>query len=99
MDANRRMELVNEILEFLNEERIRCTYGAVGEILEVPARSVSMYLGERRTAASWVVSKANGKPTGYKDYQRHPDLCRKKYVIRSGTELMNELVAWKARRS
>ena len=47
MDKHQRRKLVHENFEFLNEESVRCTYGSVGEILEIPARSVSVSLSQR----------------------------------------------------
>jgi hypothetical protein len=54
-----------EILRFLNDQQIRATYGAVGDAVGVIARNVGARLGYRRPEASWVVSAANGWPTGY----------------------------------
>ena len=50
-------EQVSEILEFLNEKRIRCTYGAVGYFVGVHPRLVNKYLlGDNRPEASWIVN-------------------------------------------
>ena len=100
MNSDRqKMNKVDEILEFLNEKRIRCTYTAVAEVIGTNAQSVSRYLGEMRPEASWVVSKETGTPTGYSENERHPDLLRTGTIILSGLELMNALDEWRLRRS
>ena len=43
------------ILDALNREKIRATYGAVADVLGIPAGSVGQILGMRRPEASWVV--------------------------------------------
>ena len=47
---------IDDILSYLNAVHVRCTYGAVGEAMGVPAQSVGGLLGERRKEASWVVN-------------------------------------------
>lgn len=78
---------VDQILDCLNRERIRATYGAVGEILGRPAQSVGGMLGSRTTRASWVVNAKTGEPTGYGADERHPELHRTEQIIRTGEEL------------
>ena len=82
---------VERILECLNRERIRCTYGAMAEVIGGSPRSVGRRLGHRRPEASWVVSVATGQPTGYTDAEKHPELESKKRVIRTGEELQRLL--------
>jgi hypothetical protein len=77
---------VDEILEVLNRHRVRVTYGAVGEVMRVPAQSVSRWLGERRPEASWVVANQTLRPTGYTDDELHPDLPGSR-VVTTGAEL------------
>ena len=74
------------ILSCLNQEKIRCTYSAVGKVLGVDAKAVGVLLGEKRPEASWVVSKAKHEPTGYEEDQKHPDLANSE-VIDSEDEL------------
>jgi len=88
--------IVREIIDVLNRRRTRATYGAVGELLRVPARSVSRWLGERRPEASWVVAKKTLRPTGYADGQLHPDLPGSG-VITTGAELRRLLDTLAAR--
>ena len=79
---------VKEILDYLNDAHVRCTYGAVGEVIDVPARFVGRRcLGERRKEASWVVRADTGEPTGYTDAKKHPRLKEREHIIRSGAEL------------
>ena len=99
MNVFQKMDQVDEILEFLNEKRIRCTYAAVAEVLEIRTQAVSLYLGRKRPEASWVVSKANGTPPRYSDSERHPDLFRTEKIIQSGHELMKALDEWRLSRS
>ena len=47
---------IRTILAGLNTHQIRATYGAVGELLGIPAIGVGRYLGDPRAEASWVVS-------------------------------------------
>ena len=98
MNARQKLDQVDEILEFLNEKRIRCTYTAVAEAIGTVPMSVSSYLGRRRPKASWVVSMKNGTPTGYSENERHPDLLRTEKIIDSGLELMRALDEWRLRR-
>ena len=99
MNARQKMDQVDEILEFLNEKRIRCTYTAVAEVIGTIPISVSRYLGTRCPEASWVVNKKYGIPTKYSENERHPDLFRTEKIIQSGLELMNVLDEWRLRRS
>ena len=93
------MDQVDEILKFLNEKRIRCTYGAIGDVIGKDAQWVGNHLGMRRPEASWVVNSKTRKPTGYTEDQYHHDLFRKEKVIYSGIELTNALDEWKPRLS
>lgn len=78
---------VELILSCLNQEKIRCTYSAVGKVLGVDTKAVGALLGEKRPEASWVVSKAKHEPTGYAEGQKHPDLLANPEVIDSEDEL------------
>ncbi len=78
---------LDQILDCLNREQIRATYGAVGEVIGIPAIGVGAALGRRTQRASWVVNARTGKPTGYNCQQEHPDLRRKLRIITTGDEL------------
>ena len=75
------------ILDCLNRERIRCTYGAVAAVIGGAARGVGQRLKAKVPRNSWIVSKATGEPTGYLDSQKHPDLHRTAHLIATGKEL------------
>ena len=83
---------INEVLAYLNEACVRCTYGAVAEAIGVTPQSVAKhYLGERRKEASWVVNAKTEEPTGYTDAQKHPCLKKRQHIIRSGPELLKRM--------
>ena len=83
---------INEVLAYLNEACVRCTYGAVAEAIGVAPQSVAKhYLGERRKEASWVVNAKTEEPTGYTDAQKHPCLKKRQHIIRSGPELLKRM--------
>ena len=79
--------VIEDILDCLNKKKTRCTYGAVGGLLGVIARSVGRRLGDKRPKASWVVNKKTGLPTGYRPEEMHPDLEKKEKIITSADEL------------
>ena len=79
------------ILDHLNRDRIRCTYGAFAGVLGVPVRSVGRRLGARRPYASWVVNRRTGEPTGYAGHEKHPALRRTRHVIETEDELRRRL--------
>ena len=79
---------IDEILRVLNRRKIRATYGAVAELVGTgPNLLAGRYLGIRRPAASWVVSKRTGMPTGYTAANCDPDLQLNAKVIESAAEL------------
>ena len=78
---------ITNILDALNTHRIRATYGAVGQCLGIPAIAVSQRLGSRRPEASWIVSAASGKPTGYASTEYHPALFSNSRILGSASEL------------
>ena len=83
---------IEEILAYLNDACVRCTYGAVGEIIGVQPQSVGRsYLREPRSEASWVVRARTGQPTGYNPDQKHPRLEENRDIIRSGDELKKRM--------
>ena len=78
------------ILEYLNRARVRCTYEAFAGVLGVPKRSSGQYLGDPRPEASRVVEKTGkhkGEPEGYADYNKHPELHRRSYIIETEDDL------------
>ncbi len=88
---------IDQILATLTTRKLRATYGAVGEILGIPAIGVGRKLGEQRPEASWIVSAKNGKPSGYCEENCHPELYSNSFVIRTGEQLralVNDEPAW-----
>jgi predicted RNase H-like nuclease len=78
---------INEILSYLNRHKIRATYGAVGDMLGIPAIAVGQRLGKICPEASWVVSASSGKPSGYTESDYHPALFEQEKILRRGDEL------------
>src|SRR4051812_36758171 len=88
-----------EILEFLNAEQVRATYGAVGELLGVIPRAMGSRLGPHTQERSWIVNGETGLPTDYSQSEIHPSLRRRNEIIDSGTGLVMRMTAWKAKRT
>ena len=78
---------VDQILYCLESQRIRATYGVVGEVIGRPAQSVGAALGTRRQRASWVVNARTREPTDYDPSEKHPDLYHTSRIIRTADEL------------
>lgn len=89
---------LSEILQFLNQEQVRATYGAIAEVLGVSPRSMGALLGPRNAEASWIVNAATGLPTGYSQDETHPALLHTGDIITSGIALTLRLASWKASR-
>jgi hypothetical protein len=87
------------ILFFLNEARIRATYGAVADAVGVRPDFLSAQLGDRRPEASWVVRSDDGLPTAYTSDLLHPELLHSPEIIRSASELVRRMKQWRAARS
>jgi len=78
------------ILEILEDNTQRATYGAVAEVVRKNPRNVMSHL-PRTPRNSWVVAKANRLPSGYFPHEMHPQLFSKSYVITDGDELWSAL--------
>src|SRR5262245_16334112 len=89
---------LDEIVEFLNDQQVRPTYGAVAEVLGLVPRSLGVHLGPRRPEASWIVNANSGLPTDYSQDEWHPALLDKGDIIASGTALILHLSMWRAAR-
>src|SRR5258705_8629231 len=89
---------LNTIVEFLNHEEIRATYGAVAGVLGVNAQSIGAMLGARRVEASWIVNAESGLPTGYDQSQVHPALFKNLAVIMSASELTLRMSIWQGKK-
>ena len=88
MPDDSRME---QILDALQDNQQRATYGAVAAVLGSAPRTL-MKGRERDARHSWVVSRKSGEPTGYEPGQAHPELRRSDRVI----ETRDELEKWLA---
>lgn len=82
---------IEKILEFLERERIRATYRAVGEAIGVSAHTLGTMLGKRNPRASWVVYAATGEPAGYRPFEKHPALYEKAEIISTGHDLVQRM--------
>ncbi len=82
---------VNKIIDYLDDTQIKATYGAVADAVGVKPYQVGGFLGEKRAAASWVVSAATGEPRGYLPWETHPHMANCSEIICSGRELMQRL--------
>jgi alkylated DNA nucleotide flippase Atl1 len=87
-----------DIITFLNSVKVRATYGAVADVVGVPARSLGGLLGDRRREASWIVNAASGLPTDYGTDEVDADLLSSADVISSGRELLLRLAMHQKRR-
>ena len=83
---------LDDILDYLNTEKVRCTYGAAAGVLGIIPISVGRQLGERRREASWIVSKETGRPTGYTPEQIHQDLSMSRRKPIAEPEKLERLV-------
>lgn len=86
---------LSEILDFLNDRKMRAHYGAVAGVLDVSPRSIGTMLGEQTQRASWVVSKENNMPTDYKAENQHPDLERTSLIIQTPSALNRGMQSWR----
>jgi hypothetical protein len=82
---------LDDVLTFLNEEQIRATYRAVGEVIGVSPKALGTCLGPHRPEASWVVNGENGLPTDYNETEWHPALLSRGEIISTGRALMLRL--------
>lgn len=77
---------LDQILDALDRQHQRATYGAVAAVLNKAPRTL-MHGRERDHRHSWVVRRKSGEPTGYEAEQMHPDLTSSKRVIETREEL------------
>jgi hypothetical protein len=77
-----RVDALTHVLLALDAARTRATYGAVAGHLGVPAMFL-MNGRPRDPLHSWVVSKKDGRPTGYPEELWHADLLQNDRVIDS----------------
>ncbi|CAA0105323.1 Uncharacterised protein [Zhongshania aliphaticivorans] len=79
------------ILEYLNENKTRCSNNAAAEALGITAPALKKLLGTRRPETSWLVNYGTGEPAGFSSEEKHPDLYRTKRIIKSAEVLTRNL--------
>jgi hypothetical protein len=77
---------LDSILDLLSHHHQRATYGAVGAVVGLPARSV-MARRPRTPRHSYVVSKRTGLPTGYSGREIDDNLHARAGVLRDEASL------------
>ena len=85
---------LDQIVDLLDENGQRATYGAVAGVVGHSPRSL-LKGRDRGRRYSWIVNRETGRPTGYAEDQIDPRLPASGPVIESDTELQ----AWLANRS
>jgi len=66
---------LEEIISALSVRKQRATYGAVADLLGLPARSL-MTGRQKSPKNSWIVAAHTGAPTGYEETEIDPDCLR-----------------------
>ena len=85
------MSTLDAILDALDHNHQRATYGAVAALLGKPPRTL-MQGRERDQRHSWVVSRKSGEPTGYQPELMHPALRERAQVL----DTKEDLARWLA---
>jgi hypothetical protein len=73
---------IQRVLEVCERNRQRITYQALGDLVGLPAQSVMAGL-DLNSRHSWVVNTETEHPTEYTEDQMHPELFKKKDIIRN----------------
>ena len=81
---------LEEIVELLDRNAQRATYGAVARLTGNAPRSL-LKGRDRGRNYSWIVNRQTGKPTGYKADQVDPRLADSQAVIDDADELQRWL--------
>ena len=84
------MENLQQVLDFLNRNKIRASYRDVASFLGLPAASLCDMLEPRRMEASWVVNFETGTPSGYAESEIDPGL-RSSDVISDADDLRRKM--------
>jgi hypothetical protein len=77
---------MDQIIDALDRERQRATYGAVAAYLGKAPRTL-MAGRERDQRHSWIVSRKTGTPTGYDPSQMHPELLANDRILETREEM------------
>jgi hypothetical protein len=83
---------MEQIIDALDRERQRATYGAVAALLGKAPRTV-MSGRQRDHRHSWVVGRKSGTPTGYNTDLLHPELLTHEHIIETRAELEHWLAS------
>lgn len=85
---------IERVLDCLNKNKIRATYGAVREYLGLNIRpNWGELLGAKSPYSSWIVRKSDGYPSRYSLEEMHSDLESNPEIITESEklkELLNE---------
>jgi hypothetical protein len=79
-------ERMDRIIDALDRERQRATYGAVAALLGKAPRTL-MSGRQRDQRHSWIVSRKSGTPSGYDTPQMHPDLRVNERILETRADL------------
>lgn len=82
---------ITVVVDYLNKVKTRCTYNAAAKALGIKPQELKKLLGERRPETSWFVNTGTGNPVGYTDEEKHPELHRRKLIIKSAEVLTRNL--------
>ena len=77
---------LDAVLAALHQHQQRATYSAVAALLGQTPRLL-MHGQPRAPENSWIVSKHNGRPTGYRDADIHPELTANEMILTTREEL------------
>jgi hypothetical protein len=81
---------IDSILDQLDHFHQRATYGAVAALVDSPRSLMSGR--ERDHRSSWIVSRKDGKPTGYEPHQTHPEINEREQILADPEALRSWLV-------
>ena len=81
---------IDSILDQLDRFHQRATYGAVAGLVDSSPRSL-MSGRERTQRSSWIVSRKDGKPTGYTPEHTHPAIAERERILGNAEALRSWL--------
>jgi hypothetical protein len=87
MSSEETTRLVEHILEVCQRNRQRITYGALADYVQLYPQTV-MDERPRDHLHSWVVNNETELPTHYTEDEMHPELLKKKTIVRTRDDLI-----------
>ena len=90
-------DTIEDILDLLDQHHQRATYGAIGGVVDRPARYLTGGW-PRDHRHSWVVNRLSGLPTGYGPDDMHPQLRARAGVLETSQQLEDWLREVRAER-